>query len=204
MARLKPLTPEQISASGDESVSGLLDIVGSIMGFVPNSFLTMAHRPEMLKTFAAMAGTINAPGEVSLELKRMVAEVSSNAAGCQYCVAHTSHQAHRSGIAKDKLDDIWTFERSDLFSAAEKATLMVAMKAAQVPGGVEDADMAELKKYFDDGQIVEIVGVISLFGFLNRWNATLATALEDELRSFASETLPEGVWQIGNHASSDD
>lgn len=204
MARLTPLTPEQINASGDEGVSGLIDMVGSVMGFVPNSFLTMAHRPEMLKTFAAMAGTINAPGEVSLELKRMVAEVSSNAAGCQYCVAHTSHQAHRTGIPEDKLDDIWNFERSDLFTAAEKAALLVAMKAAQIPNGVEDADMAELKKHFDDGQIVEIVGVISLFGFLNRWNATLATTLEEEPHSFAAKSLPEGVWQIGAHASSED
>lgn len=204
MTRIAPLTREDIAASSDESVSGLLEMVEAVMGFVPNSMLTMAHRPEMLKTFAAMAGTINAPGEVSIELKRMIAEISSSAAGCQYCIAHTSHQAHRSGIEDAKLSEVWNFERSDLFSAAEKAALLVAMKGAQVPCGIEDADMAALREHFDDGQIVEIVGVISLFGFLNRWNAIMGTALEEEPRTFASQTLPKDVWQIGAHASSKD
>lgn len=199
MARLDPLKADELG-----EISGLLDIVSSIMGFVPNSMLTMAHRPEMLQAFATLAGTINAPGEIDAPLKRMISEISSKAAGCQYCVAHTSHQAHRSGIAEEKLDDIWNFERSALFSDAEKAALTVAMKASQTPNMVEDADIAELKKHFDDGQIVEIVGVISLFGFLNRWNATLATVLEDEPKSFAIASLPEDVWQIGAHDSNTD
>lgn len=199
MTRIAALSREDIAASSDESIAGLLDVVEAVMGFVPNSMLTMAHRPEILKTFAAMAGTINAPGEVSIELKRMIAEIASGAAGCQYCVAHTSHQAHRSGIEDAKLTDVWNFERSELFSAAEKAALLVAMKGAQVPCGIEDADMAALKEHFDDGQIVEIVGVISLFGFLNRWNAIMGTTLEDEPRTFASETLAKDVWQIGAH-----
>ena len=61
MARVTPLEKEHL-----EEVSELLDLVEAVMGFVPNSMLTMAHRPEILKTFATMAGTINAPGEVSL------------------------------------------------------------------------------------------------------------------------------------------
>lgn len=204
MARIDPLKPEDLSDVSGGDVSGLLDIVSSVMGFVPNSMLTMAHRPAMLQAFATLAGTINAPGEVSLELKRMVAEISSKAAGCQYCIAHTSHQAHRSGIAEEKLSEIWNFERSALFTDAEKAALSVAMKGAQTPNMVEDGDIANLKKHFNDGQIVEIVGVISLFGFLNRWNATLATALEDEPKSFATASLPADIWHIGAHDSNDD
>jgi hypothetical protein len=44
-------------------------------------------------------------------------------------------------------------------------------------------------------QIVEIVGVIALFGFLNRWNNTMATPLEDE----PIEYLSRGGWQAGKH-----
>lgn len=199
MARLDPLKIEDLS-----EVSGLMEIVEGVMGFVPNSMLTMAHRPAMLQAFATLAGTINAPGEVDIELKRMIAEISSKAAGCQYCIAHTSHQAHRAGIAEEKLAEVWNFERSSLFSDAERAALMVAMKASQTPSMVEDGDIAALKKHFDDGQIVEIVGVISLFGFLNRWNATLATTLEDHPRTFASDSLSEDVWNIGAHGSDSD
>lgn len=197
MARLDPLKIEDLS-----EVSGLMEIVEGVMGFVPNSMLTMAHRPAMLQAFATLAGTINAPGEVDIELKRMIAEISSKAAGCQYCIAHTSHQAHRAGIAEEKLAEVWNFERSPLFSDAERAALMVAMKASQTPSMVEDGDIAALKKHFDDGQIVEIVGVISLFGFLNRWNATLATTLEDDPKAFATDSLSEDVWNIGAHGFS--
>lgn len=203
MARLEPLNREDLSEVAGGEVSGLLDIVQSIMGFVPNSMLTMAHRPEMLQAFATLAGTINAPGTVDIELKRMVAEISSKAAGCQYCIAHTSHQAHRSGISEEKLENVWDFERSALFTDAEKAALVVAMNASKSPSMVEDDDFASLKQHFDDGQIVEIVGVISLFGFLNRWNAAFATTLEEEPRGFASESLPEGVWHIGAHGTND-
>lgn len=199
MARLDPLKIEDLS-----EVSGLMEIVEGVMGFVPNSMLTMAHRPAMLQAFATLAGTINAPGEVDIELKRMIAEISSKAAGCQYCIAHTSHQAHRAGIAEEKLAEVWNFERSPLFSDAERAALMVAMKASQTPSMVEDGDIAALKEHFDDGQIVEIVGVISLFGFLNRWNATLATTLEDHPKTFASDSLSEDVWNIGAHGSGSD
>lgn len=202
MARLDPLKSEDLADISGGEVSGLMEIVEGVMGFVPNSMLTMAHRPAMLQAFATLAGTINAPGEVSIELKRMIAEISSKAAGCQYCVAHTSHQAHRAGIAEEKLAEVWNFERSSLFSDAEKAALTVAMKASQTPNMVEDGDIAALKEHFDDGQIVEIVGVISLFGFLNRWNATLATTLEDDPKTFATDSLSEGVWEIGAHGSS--
>ncbi len=204
MARVDPLKPEDLSGVSGGEVSGLLDIVSSLMGFVPNSMLTMAHRPAMLQAFATLAGTVNSPGEVSIELKRMIAEISSKASGCQYCVAHTSHQAHRSGIPEEKLGEIWTFERSALFSDAEKAALTVAMKASQTPNMVEDSDIDELKRHFDDGQIVEIVGVIALFGFLNRWNATMATVLEDEPKNFATTSLSKDVWQIGDHDSNND
>ncbi len=202
MARLDPLKIEDLSHDAGSDLSGLMEIVEGVMGFVPNSMLTMAHRPAMLQAFATLAGTINAPGEISIELKRMIAEISSKAAGCQYCVAHTSHQAHRAGIAEDKLEQVWNFERSSLFSGAEKAALMVAMKASQTPSMVEDGDIAVLKEHFDDGQIVEIVGVISLFGFLNRWNATLATTLEDHPKTFATDSLSEDVWSLGAHGSS--
>jgi hypothetical protein len=68
-----------------------------------------------------------------------------------------------------------------------------------VPNAVTDAMFAELRKYWTEEQIVEIVGVISLFGFLNRWNDTLATPLEDEPIEVGQRYLASGGWQIGKH-----
>ena len=56
--------------------------------------------------------------------------------------------------------------------------LRVAMHAGQSPNGVTDAMFAELQQHFDDDAVVEIVAVIAMFGFLNRWNSTLKTDLE--------------------------
>src|SRR5262249_57940240 len=85
----------------------------------------------------------------------------------------------RSGrISSAKEEALWEYETSPLFSAAERAALRVAQGAAQVPNAVTDVDFSELKRYYSDAQIVDIVAVIALFGFLNRFNDTMATELE--------------------------
>ena len=73
---------------------------------------------------------------------------------------------------------MWRFEDSDLFNEAERAAIRVAMKSGMSPNDTTDGDFAALKAHFDDDQIVEIVSVIAMFGFLNRWNSTLQMALE--------------------------
>lgn len=197
MALIPPLTREDLPEQEE-----LFQLIEAVMGFVPNSMLTMAHRPEILQSFAVMAGTINAPGTVGNDLKRLVAEVSSKAAGCQYCVAHTAHQAERSGVPPEKLAAVWSFETSPLFSEAEKAALGFAMKSSLVPSLADEADMANLRKHFSDGEVVEIVGVISLFGFLNRWNAAMGTTLEEDPLSHAEKTLGNTGWTPGIHGKS--
>lgn len=59
--------------------------------------------------------------------------------------------------------------------------------------------MEALSEHFTDRQVVEIVSVIALFGFLNRWNDTLATTLEDEPVAFAGNTLKSSGWEPGKH-----
>lgn len=194
MTRISPLARENLPDQKD-----LFELVEGFMGFLPNSMLTMAHRPDILNAFVGLAGAINGPGEIDAGLKRMISEVASKAAGCQYCVAHTSHGAHSAGVPQDKLDNIWHFETSSLFDEAERAALTLAMKAAQVPNLADDADFEELAKHYSDKQIVEIVSVIALFGFLNRWNDTFATTLEEEPLAFASDTNPGGTWSAGKH-----
>ena len=124
------------------------------------------RRPE--ETFAQLGAAINGPSStIDPRLRNIVSQMASRAAGCGYCMAHIAHTAERVGIAAEKENALWEFERSPLFSEAERAELRVAQCAAQVPNAVTDADFAELKKHYTDCQIVDIVAVISLFGFLN-------------------------------------
>lgn len=177
----------------------IFQMVESTMGFVPTSMLTMAHWPELLQGFNAFAGTVIGGGELEPGLKRLIAFVVSNAAGCRYCQAHTSHSAELLGISPAKIQAAFDFETSELFTEAERSALRVALHAGMVPNAVEPAHMANLREYFTDKQCVEIVAVLSLFGYLNRWNDTMASTLENVPKQFAETTLAANGWQAGKH-----
>ena len=76
---------------------------------------------------------------------------------------------------------------------------MVAQAASMVPNTVTDADFDELKKHWDEDQVAEIISIIALYGFLNRWNDTLATELEAPPLSFGEERLSDAGWDAGKH-----
>jgi alkylhydroperoxidase family enzyme len=87
-----------------------------------------------------------------------------------------------------------------LFTEDERAALRFAQSAAAVPNAVSDEDFVEMGRYFTEEQIVEILGVIAFYGFLNRWNDTLATELESKPLSFGRKHLAAGGWSPGRHA----
>lgn len=174
------------------------------MGYIPNSLFVMAHRPELLDAFARLAGVIAGPGRVDQGLKQLVAHVASSVSGCRYCQAHTASLAHNYGVDADRLEAVWQFEEDKRFSDAERAALRLARDAAQQPSAATASHFDELAAHFDHGQIVEIVSVIALFGFLNRWNDTMATDLEDEPLAFARQHLATAGWEPGRHRPGED
>src|SRR5262249_142488 len=197
MSRLAPL-PREAAKDFDD----LLEAAKTRMGFLPNSQLIMAHRPEILRAFVQLGAAINGPSStINPQLRNLVSQMASRAAGCGYCMAHTAHTAERVGIAADKENTLWEYETSPLFSAAERAALRVAQGAAQVPNAVTDADFVELKKHYSEAQIVDIVAVIALFGFLNRFNDTMATELEASPIEAGKRYLAERGWTVGKHAA---
>lgn len=196
-ARLAPLPVEATS-----ELSELFDAARDRLGYVPNSHLIMQRKPKILKAFAALAAAVNDPeGKVPNGLKRLLGHVASRSAGCRYCMAHTAEGAHKQGIDDQKLDAVWNYKTSPLFSPAERAALDVAVAAGTVPNEVTDDMFAELGKYWTEVQIVEIVAVIALIGFHNRFNDTMATPLEDEPTHFAQKHLAPHGWAPGKHAS---
>ncbi|MEQ8857617.1 MAG: carboxymuconolactone decarboxylase family protein [Pseudomonadales bacterium] len=195
MPRLEPL-PRDALREFEPALKG----VERAMGFVPNSLLTLARKPDILRAALGLFQAIQQPGSIPPPLKSMIANVASQAAGCRYCQAHTGHTAAHVGVAEDKLTALWNFEDSPLFDAAEKAALRVARDAAQVPNAVSDEEFAALREHFAPDAVVEIVAVISMFGFLNRWNDTIATELESSPLAFARERLTEYGWSAGKHA----
>ena len=176
------------------------EIIEAAMGFVPRSMFTMGRNPELLKAFGSLSFTVLGPGRVDGGLKQLVAHVASSAAGCRYCQAHTASSAARSGVDTAKVEAVWSFESDDRFSDAERAALRLARDAAGVPNATTAVHFADLAPHFDEDQIVELVAVISLFGWLNRWNDTMATDLEEEPLGFGREHLAAQGWEPGKHA----
>jgi len=103
------------------------------------------------------------------------------------------------GVSAQKLAAVTDAAASPLFSPAERAALRVGAAAGAVPNAVTDEMFAELRKHWSEAQVVEIVGVISATGFVNRWNSTMATPLEDEPTQVGEVHLAKHGWSPGRH-----
>lgn len=182
-------------------IAELAKFFNETLGFPPNSVLTMQRRPEIAAAFIALNKAVMKNEErVTSEQKRLIGYISSLTAGCRYCQAHTALAAERYGATNERLANIWNYENSDCFTDAEKAAFRFAQVASSVPNGVDDKIAEDLKAHWTEGEIVEILGVIALFGYLNRWNDSMGTTLEDGALKAASEHLKNSDWQSGKHA----
>lgn len=196
MAHLRPLNLDEIS---DPELQQRLDDYQRIRKFIPNSVKTMARRPNIAKKFADLNKAILYEGTVSEELKMLISLASSYAAGCQYCQSHMANLSSIYKASDEKIAALWQFESSSLFSAAERAAISLALKAGRLPNEAGKEDFDELAKHFDEGQIVEIVASIALFGYLNRWNDTMATELETYPKEVAQRAIGATGWNPGKH-----
>lgn len=170
------------------------------LGVVPNSILTMQRRPRIARAFTELnKAVMENLGRVTAEQKRLIGFVASHAAGCRYCQAHTILAAERFGSTQERLASIWEFRESSHFSDAEKAAFEFALAGASVPNAVTPEIAAELKRHWTDDEIVEILGVVALFGYLNRWNDSMATTLEDIGISAGERNLSNRGWNPGKH-----
>lgn len=196
MPHLRPLDDHEIH---DAAIKERFAHYADTRGFTPNSIRTMARRPDIVKAFMALNQAVLYQGSVSEQLKMLVSLASSFAAGCLYCQSHMVNLSHIYDAPNDKIAAILSFEDSDLFTTAEKAAINLAFKAGAVPNQASQDDFDRLGEYFDEGQIVEITASIALFGFLNRWNDTMATQLEPLPADRAGNILPQNSWSAGKH-----
>jgi alkylhydroperoxidase family enzyme len=195
MAFLEPLPADTTPELKDDFA-----IFERILGFVPNSLLTMQRMPEMVRGFGELTRAVMSPdGAVDLGFMRLIAHFASRAAGCQYCEAHSLVAAKIHGIEQEKLDAIWDFQTSPLYSEAERAALNFALAAGAVPNGVDDEIMSQMKEHWSEDQIVQILGAVCLYGFLNRWNDSMATELEGSPKEMGERVLAQGGWTGGKH-----
>jgi uncharacterized peroxidase-related enzyme len=194
--RIEPLPPEH-----SPDLKDAFEAYRKSLGFVPNSMLILQRKPKIVKAMAQLTASVWEPdGEVNRAFKRLVAHVASRTAGCQYCMAHTAGGALLFGVDPKKVADVWDFRTSPLYSEAERVALDFAIAAASQPNGVTEEMFAEMRKHWSETQIIEIAAVVAVFGFLNRWNDTMGTPLEEEPIEVGNKYLAARGWRVGKHA----
>jgi len=196
MAHLDPLPADATPDLAEE-----FELFEEVLGFVPNSLLTMQRKPDIVAGFHALTDAVmNEADGVDPGFKRLAAHLASQGAGCRYCEAHSLVAANLNGVSQAKLDALPAYETSDRYSERERIALDFALAAGSVPNEVDAEIVDALREYWSDDEIVELLAAISLYGFLNRWNDTLATDLEDAPREMGERVLGEG-WDPGKHAA---
>ena len=196
MALVKPLDENEI----ETELCEFIQFFKGPLGVIPNSVRTMSRRPKVAKAFTELnMAVMECHGSVTPEFKRIIGYITSFVSGCRYCQAHTILGSQRFGADEDRLQDAWNYENSNHFTDAEKAALKYAHAAASIPNAVDDEIAAELHKHWEDDDIVEITAVIALFGYLNRWNDSMGSALEDLPIDAGNKYLDKTDWEIGKH-----
>ena len=196
-------------------------IIERNMGFVPNDTREMNAVPgliaglmgmfqgvagEKLSLFAALKIGIgiwlgSGKSKLAPGYKQMAAYACSLAAGCRYCQAHTAHGMERLGMSEQQIEDIMQYETSPHFSDAERAVIDLALAAGSHPNAATPQHFNRLAEHFDRQQIIELVAYLALFGFLNRWNDTVATQLEEAPAEVAQKHLAGNGWDGSRHGA---
>jgi uncharacterized peroxidase-related enzyme len=197
MHRISPASPERF-----EEVADYMERWKKQKGYAPNSWLTMVRKPRIFRAYRDLHGAVMIEqGDLPKALKFMIAEVVSMAAGDPYCAAHNGENAaHIGGVELEKVKALADFRTSTLFTDAERAALELADAAGHSPSRVTDSHFERLKKHYSEDAIVEMVAVLALLGWLNRWCTTFTPELEADAAAFAEEHLAPSGWVPGVHA----
>jgi uncharacterized peroxidase-related enzyme len=186
---------------GDEELQKLIEFYNETLGFCPNSIKTMYHRPGIAASFIALNKSVmENSGNVTSALKRMIGYISSNTTGCRYCQAHTIRAAERYGAGTEKMENIWDYMTHPAFSEQERIALEFAFRSSTIPNSVDDEIAERLRAHWNAGEIIEIMGVIALFGFLNRWNDSMGTEIEPGAAESGTRYLAARGWTTGKHS----
>lgn len=198
MDRISPLPIESLP----EELQPAVERYSTQMGFVPNSFRTMARRPKIARAYSELSAAVAASLTIPPQMRLLIFHVASYAAGCRYCQAHSiGMAAHDGAISAEKAAAVWEYETSPLFGESERAALRFAQAAGVVPNAVTGEHFAALREHYSDDQIVEVVAIIAWAGFLNRWNDTMATELEEPALVEAERLLGAKGWEVGKHVA---
>jgi uncharacterized peroxidase-related enzyme len=169
MSRISRLDRNQVTPE----IAAGFDKVFAQRGNVPNMFRVMAHRPEIFSTMQAHFAAVLSTGTVSTKLKELIIVRTSQINVTPYCLASHTILARGLGWSEDQLSHLADWQAREDFTAAEKAALRLAETVTLDAHTVSDEQFAELRTFYSEGEIVELLCAIGLFNYFNRFNNAL-------------------------------
>jgi len=169
MSRISRVDRSEVS----EELNSLFDKVFVERGNVPNMFRVMAHRPEIFATMQAHFAAVLNTGTVSKRLKELIIVRTSQLNQTPYCLASHTRLAKTLGWSDDQLTHLGDWSQRADFTPAEKAAVRLAETVTRDAHSLSDEQFAELRAYYSEGEIVELLCAIGLFNYFNRFNDAL-------------------------------
>ncbi len=169
MSRISRLDRSQVTPE----ITALYDRAFAQRGNVPNMFRVMAHRPEIFSTMQAHFAAVLNSGTVSTKLKELIIVRTSQVNQTPYCLASHTILARNLGWSSEQLAHLAEWPQRQDFAPAEKAALRLAETVTRDANAVSDEQFAELRTYYSEGEIVELLCAIGLFNYFNRFNNAL-------------------------------
>jgi len=140
-------------------------------GKTPEWVRVMAHRPEILKEFVELFKVIMKEGKIEPLLKWEIALIVSQTLKCPFCVDVSEKMLKKMGATDEIIEKI---KEAKGESETEKEILEL-IKDVTLDGHLDQPELFErLKEKFNPAQIIEIISVMGLFNYINRFNNTLA------------------------------
>ncbi|WP_375159246.1 peroxidase-related enzyme [Bradyrhizobium sp. RDT46] len=153
-----------------QDIRSRIEAVQEKSGFVPNVFLTLAHRPDEFRAFFAYHDALmDKPGPITKAEREMIVVATSAANQCQYCVV--AHGAILRVRAKNPLiaDQVAVNYRKADITPRQRAMLDFAMKVSARAYEVDDSDIVDLKGHgFTEEDVWDIAAIAAFFGMSNR------------------------------------
>ena len=154
-------------------IAALYDKAYAHRGNVPNMFRVMAHRPEIFASMQAHFGAVLNTGTVSTKLKELIIVRTSQINDTPYCLASHTILARGLGWSDEQLEHLENWQEREDFAPAEKAALRLAETVTRNAHAVTDEQFAELRGFYSEGEVVELLCAIGLFNYFNRFNNAL-------------------------------
>ncbi len=187
MPRISRLTRSEV----DPFLRPIYDRFLRERGNVPYFFRTVAHRPEIMETMAAHMKAVLSTGTLSTKLKELVVVRTSQINCTAYCLASHTAICLKLGWTAEQLEGLKNWRGNAMFSEAEQEAIHLAEVMTLHSHEYTDEDMTRLRRFYSEGEVVELMTSIGLFNYFNRFNNILQ--MEPTKPATAEELAEAGV-----------